>query len=84
MLLHGTSDCFVDGILAQGLRKMQRHHVHLSESEAVARSVGARYGKPVLLRVEAKSMLQDGFKFYRSANNVWLVDNVPVKYMKLL
>ncbi|WNZ54421.1 RNA 2'-phosphotransferase [Microbulbifer sp. MKSA007] len=83
-LLHGTAERFVEDILAQGLKKMQRHHVHLSESEAVARSVGARYGKPVLLRVEAKSMHRDGFDFYRSANNVWLVDHVPVKYMKLL
>ena len=31
----------------------------------------------------AKSMYEDGYKFYLSENNVWLVDNVPVKYIEL-
>ena len=25
--------------------------------------------------------IEDGFKFYLSENNVWLVDKVPVKYI---
>jgi putative RNA 2'-phosphotransferase len=29
-------------------------------------------------------MNEDGFKFYLSENDVWLTDNVPIKYIKLL
>ena len=29
-------------------------------------------------------MNEDGFKFNKSDNDVWLVDNVPVKYFKNL
>jgi putative RNA 2'-phosphotransferase len=80
-LVHGTAERFVEAIRVQGLNKMQRHHVHLSESKAVAENVGSRYGKSVLLNISAKEMFDDGFKFYKSANNVWLVDSVSPKYI---
>lgn len=81
ILLHGTAERFVEAIFKQGLVKQQRHHVHLSETQHVALSVGARYGKPVLLKVDAKQMHLDGYEFFKTANNVWLVDCVPVKYL---
>lgn len=80
-LLHGTAERFVPAIREFGLKKMQRHHVHLSASAAVARNVGSRYGKPVLLEVKAKAMHDEGFVFFKTANNVWLVDNVPIHYI---
>lgn len=82
VLLHGTAERFLASILQEGLAKQQRHHVHLSEDQEAAISVGARYGKPVLLKVESKRMHEDGFKFLRTENRVWLVDYVPVKYLK--
>lgn len=81
-LVHGTAERFIEIIREQGLNKMQRHHVHLSESPAVAKNVGSRYGKPILLNIATKEMFDDGFIFYKSANNVWLVDLVPPKYIK--
>jgi putative RNA 2'-phosphotransferase len=81
LLVHGTAEKFIELIRNQGLNKMQRHHVHLSESPAVAKNVGSRYGKPILLSISAKEMFDDGFKFFKSVNNVWLVDNVPQKYI---
>jgi putative RNA 2'-phosphotransferase len=39
--------------------------------------VGARHGRPVVLRVDAEGMARDGAVFTRSANGVWLVDAVP-------
>lgn len=81
-LVHGTAKRFIEIIREQGLNKMQRHHVHLSESQAVAKNVGSRYGKPILLSIATKEMFDDGFIFYKSANNVWLVDGVPPKYIK--
>ena len=80
-LFHGTAERFMESIEIEGLKKRKRHHVHLTESVAVATSVGARYGSVVLLEVDSKSMNEKGYKFYRTANNVWLVDLVPYEYI---
>lgn len=81
VLLHGTAERFTESIFKQGLTKQQRHHVHLSETVQTAMSVGARYGKPVLLQVDAMRMHEDGFTFFKTENNVWLVECVPVDYL---
>ncbi|WP_411877509.1 RNA 2'-phosphotransferase [Polaromonas sp. YR568] len=83
MLYHGTASRFLDSILAQGLTKRQRHHVHLSESRETAVEVGQRYGPPVLLAVDAHGMSAEGFLFFRSENNVWLTDHVPPGYLSV-
>ena len=81
VLLHGTAERFLESILREGLTKQRRHHVHLSETQKTALSVGARYGKPVLLKVDSEQMHRDGFEFFKTENNVWLVDYVPTKYL---
>ena len=80
-LLHGTAERFIESIFKQGLTKQQRHHVHLSETKETAMSVGSRYGKPVLLKVNGKQMHEDGFEFFKTENDVWLVGCVPAKYL---
>lgn len=82
ILIHGTAERFIASIKQQGLTKQNRHHVHLSESSEVAEAVGSRYGKPVLLEINTKEMLDEGFKFYRSSNNVWLVESVPARFIQ--
>jgi len=81
ILYHGTADRFVDSIFEKGLIKKQRHHVHLSEQIKTAEAVGKRYGKLVLLKIDAEKMYSKGFKFYKSENEVWLVDTVPSEYL---
>jgi len=81
VLLHGTAEKHLGLIMADGLKKMGRHHVHLSENKNTASAVGRRYGKLVLLKIDAQKMHNDGFVFYKSDNDVWLVDSVPVSYM---
>jgi putative RNA 2'-phosphotransferase len=81
ILFHGTSKRPMQTIGTEGLKKMQRHHVHLSTEFSTAQDVGARHGTPVVIRVDALGMHRDGFKFYKSANGVWLTDHVPTKYM---
>lgn len=83
VLLHGTAERFLESILKEGLTKQRRHHVHLSEKQETAMSVGARYGKPVLLRIDSKQMHENRFEFYKTENNVWLVDCVPPEYLKV-
>ena len=80
-LYHGTATRFLDIILKEGLKKMNRHHVHLSADEQTARTVGNRHGKPVVLLVQAGKMAENGHTFYQSDNGVWLTDHVPVSYL---
>jgi putative RNA 2'-phosphotransferase len=56
---------------------MQRHHVHLSPDVETARTIGARRGTPVVLRVDAAGMAASGAEFFRADNGVWLVAAVP-------
>lgn len=81
-LYHGTANTSLGMIFRDGLKKMKRQHVHLSQSDDTATKVGSRHGKPVVLKVKAQEMKKDGFDFFLSANGVWLVDNVPVKYIE--
>lgn len=78
---HGTVAKFLDAIKEQGLLKGSRQHVHLSLDIETAKKVGGRRGVPVILKIEAQKMHSEGFKFYCSANGVWLTDHVPPKYI---
>ncbi len=82
-LYHGTASRFLESILEKGITKQQRHHVHLTESLAVAKAVGSRYGKPVILCIDSQAMVKDGFDFFKTTNNVWLVDEVLPAYLKI-
>jgi len=75
-LYHGTATRFLESIREQGLLPGSRHYVHLSEDEQNAVSVGQRYGKPVVLKIEALRMQQQGFKFFQAENGVWMTDSV--------
>ena len=44
----------------------------------------ARHGIPVVFLVDASAMARDGHVFYRSANDVWLVEHVPPQYLRRL
>jgi putative RNA 2'-phosphotransferase len=80
-LYHGTVAKFLDAIMADGLRPMSRHDVHLSPDVPTAVRVGSRRGKPVVLAVDAARMHADGHEFRLSANGVWLTDHVPANYL---
>jgi putative RNA 2'-phosphotransferase len=80
-LYHGTASRFLNSIRRQGLVPRGRMHVHLSPDEPTAVRVGRRHGKPVVLTVQAGRMHRDGFRFYLSANGVWLTGKVPVEYL---
>lgn len=81
LLYHGTATRFLESILKKGLRPGERHYVHLSQDEQTATAVGQRYGKPVVLKIEALRMYQQGFKFLQAENGVWLTGQVPPEFL---
>ncbi|MGE3809608.1 MAG: RNA 2'-phosphotransferase [Gemmataceae bacterium] len=81
LLFHGTGQKTVDIILKTGLKKMARHHVHLSADRETALKVGRRHGKPALFTIDCPAMVRAGFLFYCSQNGVWLVDAVPPEFL---
>jgi putative RNA 2'-phosphotransferase len=82
LLYHGTVARTADAIRAEGLRPMNRHHVHLSPDRETATRVGARRGKPVVLAVDAGAMRAAEYEFRLSANGVWLTDHVPPSFIR--
>ena len=82
ILYHGTGEKYTASIENQGLISKSRLYVHLSSDEETARKVGMRHGKPVIYIVQAGRMYKKGYKFYRSLNGVWLIKEVPLKYLK--
>lgn len=80
-LYHGTVKGFLDAIMEQGLRPMNRHHVHLSADVGTAAKVGQRRGEPVILTIDAKAMARSGATFMLTGNGVWLVEAVAPEFL---
>lgn len=80
-LYHGTSVDTIPKIKATGIKKMNRHLVHLSQDESTAKIVGSRHGRPAVLKVKAQRMHAQGLKFFLSENGVWLTDFVDPDFI---
>ncbi len=80
-LYHGTAEKSVGSIEKEGLRGNGRLYVHLSTTIAAAIQVGRRHGQPVVYQIDCGKMVNDGYRFYQSVNGIWLIKNVPVKYL---
>lgn len=81
VLYHGTGEKYTASIDATGLIPKSRLYVHLSSDMETAKNVGSRHGRPVIYTVDCAGMVADGYKFYLSANNVWLTKEVPAIYL---
>ncbi len=81
VLYHGTAQKTLAIIMQEGLKPMERLYVHLSADVETAKAVGGRHGKPVVLRVDTKRMIEDGIEFWIAENGVWLVKAVPAEYL---
>ena len=83
-LYHGTGEKSVASIDKEGLLSKSRLYVHLSKDTETAVKVGSRHGKPVVYRVTAGKMADEGFEFFLSVNGVWLTKAVPAEYLSKL
>lgn len=84
ILYHGTAKKYEKSIDKSGLKSKSRLYVHLSADLETAEMVGKRHGELLIYEVDCGKMFDDGYKFYKSANGVWLTDIVPVQYLKKL
>ena len=88
ILYHGTAIRFKDAIMKEGLKKMTREAVHMSDDYKDAQTVGSRHSGgslslTIVFKINANQMYKDGYKFYKSEDGVWLTDNVPPKYLSI-
>ncbi len=84
ILYHGTATRFMSSISIKGLISGERQYVHLSTNIDTATSVGKRYGNPVVLKICALDMFNCGIEFFKSENNIWLVEHVPAIYLQTI
>lgn len=80
-LYHGTAAINLDSIRRTGILPGSRKYVHLAEDEPTAYAVGQRHGRPVVLKIDALRMHQQGHKFYQAENGVWLTGSVPAEQL---
>lgn len=81
ILYHGTSSRFIDKIKKEGIKKMSRLYVQLSESLETAIDVGKRHGGTTyIIEINTEKMISDNVKFFLSNNNVWLTEYIDPKY----
>ncbi len=84
ILYHGTTDEAYQLIKKSGyISRMQRHAVHMQASMDKAIQSASRWHRtPVILVIDAKQMVKDGYQFGVSDNNVWCIEQVPIQYIK--
>lgn len=85
VLYHGTTSSSYELIKKKGINKMTRTYVHLSKDVETAEKVAKRHVKTkdtiVVLVIDTKKMLADGYTFYVAENGVWLTEHIPTKYI---
>lgn len=82
-LYHGTTTEAYAKILRSGeISKMNRHAVHMQEDPSLAWKSATRWHlTPILLKIAAKDMHDNGFSFGVSDNGVWCTESVPIVYI---
>lgn len=82
-LYHGTTTKALEAIEDSGaIKKMKRHAVHMQADISKAWQSAERWHQtPVVLKIDARKMFDDGYKFGVTENEVWCTEEVPVKYL---
>lgn len=81
ILYHGTAISSLSSIIKNGLLTMDRQFVHLSESFEMAEHVAKRHGKSFVIEIDTEELIKDGWKFYKTDENIWLTSSIPTKYL---
>ncbi|MBP9771785.1 MAG: RNA 2'-phosphotransferase [Candidatus Pacebacteria bacterium] len=83
ILYHRTNPEFVAPILKEGLRTKGRLYVHLSPSLEYLESYTEFGDDYVILKIDARAMVNDGYIFYASGDMVICTEKVPKEYISL-
>ncbi|KIR03510.1 RNA:NAD 2'-phosphotransferase [Lachnospiraceae bacterium TWA4] len=82
-LYHGTTTIALEKIKASGeIKKMERHAVHLHTEKMAWQSAKRWHLIPVVLKIDAEKMCNDGYQFGISENDVWCVEKIPIQYIE--
>ena len=82
-LFHGSARDLAHSLLRSGLKPRDRQYVHLSLTAEEAESVARRHDPaPAIIVVDAQSAHDEGVVFYKSGP-LFLVENVPAKFLSL-
>lgn len=84
VLYHGTATRFMKAISKEGLRSMNRDHVHLSSDLETATKVAMRHGVPVILKIRTSALVDAGQEFYQADNGVWLTGPIHPKWFEVI
>ena len=87
-VIHGTYFKFWKLIANEGLKRMNRNHIHLAPGMPKQEGVisGMRGSCDVYIEIDLFKAIKEGIKFYISSNNVILTEGIdgtlPPKYFK--
>ncbi len=82
-LFRGTTSKVAYKILINGLQCRDRNMVHLSSTEDQAREIGKRRTEdPTVLRIDAGKAREEGIKFYKATDNIYLSGEIPAKFIE--
>lgn len=82
-LYHGTADIYLPGIQKEGIKRKSRQFVHLTDDRTLALNTGKRHGNPIVLTIDAKKMKEDGAKFWKRGDRIWLTVKVEIQYISI-
>lgn len=82
VLYHGTTPEAAFKILSEGLEPMKRSWVHLSPTIEIATEVGLRRTQnPVVLEINVESARNNGLRFYKATDKVYVCGAILPKYI---
>jgi 2'-phosphotransferase len=85
-IFHGTKTEFIESILQNGLKRMNRKHIHFVDNLNVDEQIsGFRQSSNIILCIDINKCLLDDIIFYKSSNGVILTEGIngiiPCKYI---
>ncbi len=72
-----------DEVYRRGLNRLKTPFIELFTSETDARNSFGKRRLSSLIAIVAKTMADDGYRFYHAETGEWLTDEVPSKYIRL-
>lgn len=84
LLYHGTTESAASKILKEGLKPKGRNKVHLSSTPEEARKVAKRRtDTPVILEIDASRATDEGKKFWKAGDTVYLSERVAPGFISI-